>query len=138
MRALTGAHPERRPIRGACKVSCRFIWRICHAELRLLAVLPFDDRLRPPASLARQARGPRDNGQTYPPYNIERTGENAYRITLAVAGFADNELTVETRENTLTVRGGKDARRRGRDKREMLYRASRRAPSSAVSTSPTM
>ena len=45
------------------------------------------------------------NAPTYPPYNIERTGENAYRITLAVAGFAENELSVETRENTLTVRG---------------------------------
>lgn len=47
---------------------------------------------------------------TYPPYNIERTGENAYRITIAVAGFAESELSIETRENTLTVRGAKEAR----------------------------
>ena len=46
--------------------------------------------------------------QPIPPYNIERTDENAYRITLAVAGFAEDELSVETRENTLTVRGSKE------------------------------
>ena len=44
---------------------------------------------------------------TYPPYNIERTGENAYRISIAVAGFAENELTIESKENTLTVKGEK-------------------------------
>jgi len=63
-----------------------------------------------------------DNGQTYPPYNIERTSENRYRITLAVAGFAENELTVETREGVLTVRGGKEtAPKADGEKREMLY-----------------
>ena len=45
--------------------------------------------------------------QTYPPYNIERTGENAYRISIAVAGFAEGDLTIESKENTLTVRGEK-------------------------------
>lgn len=48
-----------------------------------------------------------DAAPSYPPYNIERTGENAYRITLATAGFKPEELTVETRENTLVVRGEK-------------------------------
>jgi len=48
-----------------------------------------------------------DNGQTYPPYNIERTGENAYRITMAVAGFGEDELSIESRENTLTITGEK-------------------------------
>ena len=63
-----------------------------------------------------------DNVQTYPPYNIERTGENNYRITLAVAGFAENELTVETKEGVLTVRGGKETQQKGEgEKREMLY-----------------
>ncbi len=62
------------------------------------------------------------NGQTYPPYNIERTGENAYRITIAVAGFADSELTVESRENLLTVRGAKEQMQKGdAEKREVLY-----------------
>lgn len=46
-----------------------------------------------------------DNG--YPPYNIERTGENAYRITMAVAGFTPDELKVEAKESTLTVTGEK-------------------------------
>ena len=45
--------------------------------------------------------------QTYPPYNIERTGENAYRITMAVAGFDESELSIEAREHTLTVKGEK-------------------------------
>jgi molecular chaperone IbpA len=63
-----------------------------------------------------------DNSQTYPPYNIERTGENNYRITLAVAGFAEPELTVETREGVLTVRGAKEGQPKpDAEKREMLY-----------------
>lgn len=48
-----------------------------------------------------------DAATTYPPYNIERTGENAYRITVAVAGFAESELNIEVREQALTVRGEK-------------------------------
>ena len=67
-----------------------------------------------------QAVGSEQNAPTYPPYNIERTGENAYRITLAVAGFGENELSVETRENTLTVRGSKDGGAKD-EKREVLY-----------------
>src|ERR1700704_4967501 len=43
----------------------------------------------------------------YPPYNIERTGDNAYRISVAVAGFAEPELTIVAKENTLTIRGDK-------------------------------
>ncbi len=48
-----------------------------------------------------------DAAPTYPPYNIERTGENEYRITVAVAGFTSDELTIEAKENTLTLRGEK-------------------------------
>ena len=43
----------------------------------------------------------------YPPYNIERASENAYRISVAVAGFTDADLSIETKENTLTIRGEK-------------------------------
>ncbi len=43
----------------------------------------------------------------YPPYNIEKTDENAYRITLAVAGFGEEELGIEVRETILTVEGRK-------------------------------
>jgi len=49
------------------------------------------------------ARG--DEGGGYPPYNIEKTGENAYRIQMAVAGFAESELDITVQENTLTVTG---------------------------------
>ena len=48
-----------------------------------------------------------EQGQTYPPYNIERTGENAWRITVAVAGFGEDELSVEMRENALIISGRK-------------------------------
>lgn len=42
---------------------------------------------------------------SYPPYNIEATGENAYRITMAVAGFSEEDLDVVAKENTLTIVG---------------------------------
>ena len=48
-----------------------------------------------------------NSGQTYPPYNIERTGENDYRVTMAVAGFGEDEINIEVKENTLTVKGEK-------------------------------
>src|SRR3954466_9796120 len=50
-----------------------------------------------------------DAAPTYPPYNIERTGENAYRISVAVAGFTDQDLSIEVKENALSVRGEKTA-----------------------------
>ena len=48
-----------------------------------------------------------DTTPSYPPYNIERTGENAYRISVAVAGFTDQDLGIEVKENALTIRGEK-------------------------------
>ena len=44
---------------------------------------------------------------TYPPYNIELLAEDKYRITMAIAGFAKNEVTIEVVENTLQVTGTK-------------------------------
>jgi molecular chaperone IbpA len=61
------------------------------------------------------------SAQTYPPYNIERTGENAYRVTMAVAGFAEEELSIEAKENTLTVKGEKKAESE-EEGSEFLYR----------------
>jgi molecular chaperone IbpA len=61
-----------------------------------------------------------DAAPTYPPYNIERTGENAYRITVAVAGFTGQDLNIEARENTLTIRGGKNAEEK-EEQGEVLY-----------------
>jgi molecular chaperone IbpA len=56
----------------------------------------------------------------YPPYNIERTGENAYRVSVAVAGFNEPELSIVAKENTLTIRGEKNAKEE--EKRgEVLY-----------------
>ncbi len=49
--------------------------------------------------------GASDQPAGYPPYNIEKTGENAYRVSVAVAGFAESELSVEVREQVLTVKG---------------------------------
>src|SRR5262249_57940572 len=51
-----------------------------------------------------------DAGSSYPPYNIERTGENAYRITVAVAGFSESDLSIEAKENTLTIKGEKQTK----------------------------
>lgn len=51
---------------------------------------------------------------SYPPYNIERAGQDHYRVTLAVAGFAEDELVVEARENTLVVEGRKKEPETGR------------------------
>lgn len=48
---------------------------------------------------------PEQSAPAYPPYNIERTGENAYRITMAVAGFGEDDLEIEAKENTLLVKG---------------------------------
>lgn len=53
------------------------------------------------------ARTSQESG--YPPYNIETTGENAYRIEIAVAGFSPDELNIEVKENLLTVTGRKTA-----------------------------
>ena len=55
----------------------------------------------------------------YPPYNIERTGENDYRITVAVAGFGENDLSIEAKENTLTIKG--DKQEKEEQNGEVLY-----------------
>lgn len=61
-------------------------------------LLGFDQLERTLDRLAKSAEG-------YPPYNIERIGENGLRITLAVAGFTSDDLAIELMENQLTVRG---------------------------------
>jgi len=61
-------------------------------------LLGFDQLERTLDRLAKSAEG-------YPPYNIERIGENGLRITLAVAGFTTDDLVIELVENQLTVRG---------------------------------
>ena len=92
-------------------------WRICHAYIRSCSPLSFHRRLRPAVLAARQAS---TAAPGYPPYNIERTGENDYRITVAVAGFARDELSIEAKENTLTIKGDKRRKERARAG-EVLY-----------------
>lgn len=59
-------------------------------------------------------RGSEDN---YPPYNIERLGEDRYQISLALAGFSPDEMTVTAEQNVLTVEG----RKAEKDQHEYLY-----------------
>ena len=67
-----------------------------------------------------QLVGAEDSAPSYPPYNIARTGENAYRISVAVAGFTDADLSIEAKEGTLTIRGQK--RTNDEEKAGLLYR----------------
>ena len=78
----------------------------------------------------------RDGSPGYPPYNIERTGENAYRISVAVSGFSQGELSIVAKENTLTIKGEKSANENGRTRPRCCIAASPRAPSSAPSSLP--
>ena len=59
------------------------------------------------ASMLDQVAGFNNETDTYPPYNIERLTENEYRITMAVAGFGTDDVEIEVKENTLSIRGGK-------------------------------
>ena len=72
-------------------------------------------------SLLDSMNGGENAGNGYPPYNIERTGENAYRITMAVAGFGEDDLDIQVKENTLAVRGEKTTGE-SEDGVETLYR----------------
>ncbi|MFY8114699.1 MAG: Hsp20 family protein [Rhabdaerophilum sp.] len=58
-------------------------------------------------SLMDQVAGFEQTAPSYPPYNIEKTGENAYRISLAVAGFTEADLSIESEPNSLIIRGEK-------------------------------
>jgi len=71
-------------------------------------------------SLLDQVGGLDGSAPTYPPYNIERLDENAYRVTVAVAGFTESDLALEVKENTLTIRGEKQVKD-GEKAGEVLY-----------------
>jgi molecular chaperone IbpA len=60
-----------------------------------------------------------DQGQSYPPYNIQITGEDKYRITMAVAGFGDADIEITSEQNKLTVLGSKE---KAGEQSEYLYR----------------
>jgi Molecular chaperone (small heat shock protein) len=50
-------------------------------------------------------RSAKSGNEGYPPFNIEQTSENSYRITLAVAGFADGDLSITLEDRQLVIRG---------------------------------
>jgi molecular chaperone IbpA len=64
------------------------------------------------------ARHVDESSVSYPPYNIETTGENAYTITMAVAGFGKSDISIESRENELVVTGKKQEQ----DSKNYLHR----------------
>lgn len=62
-----------------------------------------------------------DSAPAYPPYNIEKTGDDQYRITMAVAGFGDNDLEIRTQDNKLVITG-RIEKGDGADERAFLHR----------------
>jgi molecular chaperone IbpA len=60
-------------------------------------------------SMLDQLGGVEGAAPSYPPYNIERNGENAFRVSVAVAGFSEADLSIEAKGNALTIRGEKQA-----------------------------
>ena len=62
-----------------------------------------------------------DTGVAYPPYNIERADETHYRISLAVAGFAEKDLNVEVKEGVLTVQGKRESEKETARDKHYLY-----------------
>jgi molecular chaperone IbpA len=66
-------------------------------------------------SLLDQPGGMEGSVPSYPPYNIERTGENTYRISVAVAGFSQADLSIEAKENRLTIRGARQPKEKAGD-----------------------
>jgi len=65
--------------------------------------------------------GQPEAAQSYPPYNIERTGENSYRISMAVAGFAESDIAIEAHRNVLSIKGERNDQGNGEGS-EVLYR----------------
>ena len=72
----------------------------------------------------------------YPPYNIKRSGENAYNISVAVAGFAGTDLSIEVKENVLTIRGSKQSS--GEEESGLIYQGIAERNFNATSSSRTM
>ena len=72
---------------------------------------------------------------SHPPYNIEKTGEDSYRITMAVAGFGQDDISIVSQENSVTISGKAQECPRGLS---ISIAASPGAPSSAASSSPTI
>ena len=63
---------------------------------------------------------PEQSSPAYPPYNIERRGENEYRISMAVAGFGEDDLEIEAKQHALLVKGNQA--KAEENETEMLFR----------------
>ena len=63
-----------------------------------------------------------DHAPTYPPYNIEKVDEESYRITMAVAGFAEADLDVQVKDNQLTVSGNVESKDEDAKEKQYLHR----------------
>lgn len=59
---------------------------------------------------------------SYPPYNIELLDEDKYRITMAIAGFSKDDVTIEVQENTLTITGKNDTEEKAGSERKYLHK----------------
>ncbi|MEM9764313.1 MAG: Hsp20 family protein [Pseudomonadota bacterium] len=73
------------------------------------------------ANMLDQVMAGENAAPSYPPYNIEKLGDDAYRITIAVAGFAEGELNAEVRDQVLSVTA-KRAQKADAPKRTYLHR----------------
>src|SRR5215468_152754 len=92
---------------------------------RFLAAVPFDlrvDRLLRLFDATSRVDGP---SPAYPPYNTEKTGEDAYRLTMAVAGFSLLELDITVRENALRVTGKAQKEEEKKNGNGYLHRGAR-------------
>jgi molecular chaperone IbpA len=65
--------------------------------------------------------GQPETGQSFPPYNIERTGEDSYRISMAVAGYSDSDIYIQSHRNVLSVKGERKDETSGEGS-EVIYR----------------
>ena len=91
-------------------------WRIWLCALTISH--RFGVRLSASTASSTSPNPPSGRARTYPPYNIERLGEDRYQISLAVAGFSPDEISVTAEQNAVTVEGNKP----DRTEREYLYR----------------
>src|ERR1700712_2454079 len=105
------------PVGGACRFSGGCVMRQYDLSPLYRSTVGFDRLF----TLLDQMSGVDASAQSYPPSNIERTGENPYRISVAVAGFSDKDLSIETRENTLLIRGARTNGEGEAPKSEVLY-----------------
>src|ERR1700712_4373966 len=115
---IRGSDPtQRRPIRATLRLEPCSLRRFSMSSFDLSPLLRTAigfDRLARQASHASAVEA-----QAYPPYNIEKTGEDAYRLTMAVAGFRPEDIEIVVKENSLIVAGRVDANGRTG---EVLYR----------------